>query len=66
MNTKIKAYLFPSLITLGFLAVYYYLALPAFNLRSGGFWVMIILAALAFIVSRGFFTNSKFFEQVGE
>lgn len=65
MNAKVKSYLFPSLITLAFLAVYYYLALPAINLRSGGFWFMIILASLAFFVSFGFFRNSDFFKQVG-
>lgn len=66
MNTKVKSYLFPSLITVGFLAVYYYLALPALNLRSGGFWVMLILGALAFFVSHGFFSKSDFFKEIGE
>ena len=65
MNTKVKSYLFPSLITLGFLAVYYYLVLPALNLRSGGFWVMIILAALAFLVSFGAFAKTDFFKSIG-
>ena len=65
MKSKVKSYLFPSLITLGFLIIYYYLALPAINLRSGGFWVMLILAALAFFVSFGAFRKSDFFKELG-
>lgn len=66
MTTKVKSYLFPSLITLGFLLVYYYLALPALNVRSGGMWAMIILATIIFFVSLAFFRNSDFFKNVGE
>lgn len=66
MTTKVKSYLFPSLITLGFLLVYYYLALPALNVRSGGMWAMIILAAIIFFVSLAFFRNSDFFKNVSE
>lgn len=65
MKSKVKSYLFPSLITLGFLVIYYYLALPAINLRSGGFWVMLILAALAFFVSFAAFRKSDFFKELG-
>ncbi len=66
MTYKVKSYLFPSLITLGFLLVYYYLALPAFNVRSGEMWVMIILASIVFFACFAFFKNTAFFKNVGE
>ena len=48
MKEKIKGFIFPTAVTLPFILVYYYLALPAINLRAVGFWVMLILATLVF------------------
>ena len=51
MNKNVSKYLFPSLITVAFAAIYYYLALPALNVRAGGLWAMIVLMAAVFTVS---------------
>ena len=51
MNQNVKKYLFPSLITLAAAFLYYYLALPAINIRSGGFWGALVFLAVTFIVS---------------
>ena len=51
MNKSIKKYLFPSLITVAVAFIYYYLALPAMNIRSGEFWCMLLVLSITFIVS---------------
>lgn len=45
---KLKKWLIPSIVTLVFLPLYFYVAIPAIHWRSGGFWWMLILSALVF------------------
>ena len=51
MNQSVKKYLLPSLITAAIAFVYYYLALPAINLRSGEFWGMLFVLFVTFVAS---------------
>ncbi len=55
---KIKRWLWPSLITLVFIPLYFYVAIPAIHWRSGEFWGMIFLTALVFGLSFAFFNLS--------
>lgn len=65
MKGRIKGFVFPTVITLIFLALYYYLAIPAINLRSGGFWAMIIFAALVFMGCYISWNHSTFLKEIG-
>lgn len=51
MKSKIKTYLIPSVITLVYMLLYFYIGIPAINIRYEGFWAMIITSALVFILS---------------
>ncbi len=64
MKSKIKGIVFPILITVLFSALYFYLALPAINLRAFGFWFMLILAAAVFTVSYASFNRSDLIKSV--
>ncbi|MBR2650707.1 MAG: CvpA family protein [Clostridia bacterium] len=50
MKEKLKSLIFPTVITLPFMAVYYYFGLPALNLRAADFWVWLIISAGVFAV----------------
>ena len=63
---KFTGFIFPTIITFLFLFPYYYFALPAINLRSGGVWIFIILTALVFIVSYVSWNNSTFIKDAIE
>lgn len=52
---KIKRWLFPSLITLVFIPLYFYVAIPAIHWRSGELWAMLFLTALVFGASFAIF-----------
>ena len=65
MKEKIKGLIFPTLITVPFLFIYYYLAIPAINLRAVGFWVMLILTAGVFIGCYISWNNSTFLKDIG-
>ena len=47
---KIKQFIFPTVITVPFMAIYYYLALPALNIKAGDFWAWLIVSAIVFAV----------------
>ena len=64
MNQRIKNYLFPSLITAAVAFVYYYLALPAMNIRSGEFWGMLFVLSITFIVSYCGIANPDVFKKI--
>ena len=63
MSKRIKGILFPSLITVLFLALYFYIFIPAINLRAAGFWCMIILSGIVFLVSFICFNKPAFYEE---
>lgn len=64
MKEKIKGFIFPTLITVPFMLIYYYLALPAINLRAIGFWIMLVLSIAVFIGSYVSMNNSAFLKDV--
>lgn len=45
MNVNVKKYVIPPISALLFGLLYFYLAVPAINLRAAGFWVMLVLCA---------------------
>ena len=51
MNKTIKGLIFPIIVTLLFGGLYFYLFVPAINLRSFGFWLMVFLSTVAFLWS---------------
>ena len=48
---KTKRWLWPSLITLVFIPLYFYVTVPAIHWRSGEFWGMIVTSAFVFAAS---------------
>ena len=53
---EIKKWLVPSVITLIVAGISYYLALPALNIFSTGFWVWLFMLALVFTISAALLT----------
>ena len=51
MKEKLKKFILPSVVTLAFMALYFYLALPALNLRAGGMWLWLALGAIVFFIT---------------
>lgn len=45
-----KKYVLPGILSLAVGFVYFFLALPAINIRYGGFWFMLLLMAAAYVV----------------
>jgi hypothetical protein len=46
------------------MAVYYYLALPAFNIKAGGFWAWLIIGAIVFAVCYFSWNNPEFISSI--
>ena len=65
MKEKIKGFILPTVLTLAFLLIYFYLALPALNILAGGFWLMIFLAAIIFVVTYLYKNNREFLKKLG-
>ncbi len=64
MKEKLKELIFPTVVTVPVMLIYYYLAIPAINLRSFGFWAMIILAAAIFIGCYASWNHSDVFKKI--
>ena len=64
MNRKVKGILLPSFITLIFSALYFYIFIPAINLRSGAFWCMLVVSGLVFLVSFVVFYKPAFYSEL--
>ena len=47
-------FILPAIIGLASSAVYYYFALPAFNIKSTSFWGLILFFAVVYFVLREF------------
>ena len=45
-----KKYILPGIIALAAGFLYFYMALPAINVRDGGFWFMLVLVVVLYIV----------------
>ena len=58
---KVKGFIFPTVITVPFAALYYYLAIPAINLRAFGFWLMLFLVAAVFFLAYILWNDPGFF-----
>lgn len=59
-SAKVKISLISILVTLVLGGIYYYLALPALNIHSQGFWEFIILLFVVLTISSGFLQRKKF------
>lgn len=66
MKKGFKKFILPICVTLPFLLVYYYLALPAINIRAVGFWAMLIITSVLFLGVYVISNNSAFFKKLGE
>ena len=64
MKEKIKGFALPMATSVPFALVYYYFAIPAINLRSFGFWLMVILTAAVYIGCYCVTTHSEFFREI--
>ena len=53
-----KKFGLPAIITIVLSAVYYYLALPAFNIKSGSLWTFIAFIIAVYFISMGVITGS--------
>lgn len=65
MKNKFKGFILPISVTVPFLLLYYYFALPAINLRAVGFWAMLVISALVFIGTYVLANNGKYFKNLG-
>ena len=65
MKEKIKRFILPTVLTLAFLLIYFYLALPALNILAGEFWLMIFLAAIIFVGSYLYKNNREHLKNIG-
>ena len=63
MKKVIKGVLFPILISLAFAAAYFYIFIPAINLRSGAFWFFIFMCAAVFLIAYIFFVKPDWYYQ---
>ena len=59
MKSKFREFILPISVSVPFLFVYYYFALPAINLRAPGFYAMLIITALVFIGTYLLANNTK-------
>lgn len=66
MKKGFKRFVLPICVTLPFLVIYYYLALPAINVRALGFWAMLVLNLLLFMAVYVFSNNSSIFKDLSE
>ena len=64
MKNKFKEFIIPISVTVPFIFVYFYFALPAINLRAVGFYAMLILTALVFVGTYFFTNNAKSFKSL--
>ena len=64
MKNKFKEFILPIAVSVPFLLIYYYFALPAINLRSVGFYAMLILTALVFVGTYFFANNARSFKSL--
>ena len=64
MKNKFREFILPIAVSVPFLLIYYYFALPAINLRSVGFYAMLILTALVFVGTYFFANNARSFKSL--
>ena len=62
MKEKLTGFIFPTVITIPFMFIYYYLALPAINLRSYGFWAWLIISGGVFAFCYFSWNNPDFWK----
>lgn len=65
MKNAIKKYVLPPVIALVFIALYFYLAIPAINIRYFGFWMMLVLTAAVYIISFILLNVPNFMQKIG-
>lgn len=59
-----KKFGLPAIVTLPIAAVYYYLALPAINIKSQTFWGFIFFIVIAYLALFGIFSGSLFIKNL--
>ena len=64
MSKKILGYSLPILITGIFAALYFYLFIPAINLRSAEFWIYLLLSMALLLSSFVFFNKPRFYYEL--
>jgi len=64
MKEKIKGFILPTILSVLFALAYFYLAVPAINLRAFGFWFMLILTAAVFIGLYVSFTDETLIKRI--
>lgn len=52
-----KKYILPGIAALVFAFLYFFFALPAINIRDGGFWMMLILTAVVYFILHFLFSG---------
>lgn len=66
MKKVLNGIVYPALITLAFAAAYFYLFIPAINLRSFELWAYAVLTIAVYFVSFGFLAKPKCFAELKE
>ncbi len=64
MKEKVKGFILPTIVSVLFALAYFYLAVPAINLRAFGFWLMIILTVAVFIGIYVSFTDETLIRRI--
>ena len=64
MKNKFKEFIIPISVSIPFLLVYFYFVLPAINLRSVGFYVMLVLTALVFVGTYFLANNARSLKKI--
>lgn len=65
MKIKFKSFVLPIAVTIPFILLYYYFALPAINLRAPGFWAMLVISAFVFIATYVVSCNKAYIKRLG-
>ena len=65
MKSNFRKYILPGIISLAFLALYFYIFIPAINLRAIGFYVMLFLTAFVYVFSYLLINDRSFFVKLG-
>lgn len=64
MKTTFKKYVLPPIISLVFLFLYFYVAIPAINVRNVGFWIMLLITGAVYLLSYVLINDRRFFKKL--
>lgn len=66
MKNKFKGFILPIAVTVPFVLIYYYLALPAINVRAVGFWAMLVISAIVFVATYLISGNADYLKKLAD